>query len=96
MRRYYATSRGLAQCPTGEGTAQRNLPSEVDFGWQFGQEYELQLQVAGSKLTGLIDGRTVVEATLPDDAALTGGGIGLICEEGRIGCRSVSVRPVVS
>jgi hypothetical protein len=47
--------------------------AEADFGWQFGQGYELQLQVVGSTLTGLIDGRTVVEATLRDNALMAEG-----------------------
>jgi ADP-ribosylglycohydrolase len=67
--------------------------AEVDFTWKFGVPYELNLQVEGNKLTGLVDGKEIITADDPDNA-LTGGGIALLCEVGRIGCDHVEVKPL--
>jgi ADP-ribosylglycohydrolase len=69
--------------------------AETDFSWKFGVSYELNLQVEGNRLTGLIDGKAIITVDDPDNA-LTSGGIALLCEVGRIGCDHVAVQPLDS
>ena len=65
--------------------------AEADFEWRLGEVHELTLQVAGDRISGKVDGATLVEAT---DDALDCGGIGLVVEEGRLGVDRIEVRPV--
>jgi len=51
------------------------------------------LKVKGNKLTASVNGEVVLEAT-DESNRLTGGGVALICEEGRIGCDHVEVKPL--
>ena len=67
--------------------------AETTAGWEFGQPYELVLEVNGFRLTGYINGKKLVEGT-DAEQMLDSGGIGLIVEEGRIGCEDVSVEPI--
>ena len=66
--------------------------AEVAGGWEWGQTYELTLQVQGNQLTASVNGVVILKADDPE-AAYTGGGIGLIAEVGRIGCDHVEVHP---
>lgn len=68
--------------------------AEVAGGWQWGQTYELTVQVRGNHLTALINGEMVLAAEDPDHA-YEGGGIGLVAQVGRIGCHHVEVRPLL-
>ena len=96
MRRYYALL-------LGEGGKARlvkvldgtTVLQEVDFSWEFGRTYIFALQVQGTRLQGWIDKQLlfdVEDTTRP----LDGGGIALICEEGRMACETVTVQPVAS
>jgi ADP-ribosylglycohydrolase len=94
MKRYYALlcdteKTRLVQTLEGKDT----VLAEADQGWTFGRSYELTLKVVGNKLTGLVDGKVVVEAADPDNA-FTGGAIALISEVGRIGCAYAEVKPL--
>ena len=94
MRRYYA----LLLCSDQKVRLVKALDgdtilAEVDYTWQLGQSYDLQLQANGNRLTGSINGETVCD--VQDDARpLTGGGVALVCEEGRTATNEVSVGPV--
>jgi ADP-ribosylglycohydrolase len=72
---------------------QDRVLAERDTGWRLGQTYELRLQVRGNHLTASIDGQVILEAD-DHEQLFIGGGIGLVCEEGRIGCNYVEVRPI--
>lgn len=94
LRRYYA----LLLCDDGKARLVKALDgdhvlAETDFAWHFGAPYEFELQVVGSYLTAGINGQTLfrVEDT---SRPLTGGGIALVCEEGRIATEAVTVEPV--
>jgi ADP-ribosylglycohydrolase len=94
LRRYYAlllTEAGwvrLIKVLDGE-----TVLAETEFPWRFGDSYQLHLQVRGAHITAGIGGQTLF--TLTDaNRPLTGGGIGLVCEEGRMATASVAVRPV--
>jgi hypothetical protein len=67
--------------------------AEAVFPWQFGGDYTLRLVVQGQTLVGMIDGQEVLRAT-DDNRPLTGGGIALVVEEGRIATDAVTVGPV--
>ena len=67
--------------------------AEKAFNWQFGQAYELTLQVQGNRLVGSINGQQLFDYEDKDNP-LTGGAIGLVCEEGRVACNSVTVQPI--
>jgi hypothetical protein len=93
LRRYYAlllTEDGkarLIKALDGE-----TVLAETEFPWRLGETYEFHLQVKGQQLRASINGQTlftVSDATRP----LTGGGIALVCEEGRMATDAVTVRP---
>lgn len=94
MRSYYAllcdTDR-FSLVRTHEG--QDTVLAETGPGWVLGQEYEFIVKVEGHRLTALVDGQVILEATDPE-ARFAGGGIALVAEEGRLGCDHVAVGPI--
>jgi len=91
MRRYYA----LLLCSDQKARLIRALDgeavlAEVDHGCEWGKPYAFTLQVTGSRLQAWIDGVSVADV---NDDALDGGGIGLVCTEGRMGTDAVTVGP---
>jgi hypothetical protein len=94
LRRYYA----LLLTEAGKARLIKALDGEIvlaetAFPWRFGETYEFHLQVKGQQLSAGIDGQTLF--TIQDTVRpLTGGGIALVCEEGRMVTESVAVRPV--
>jgi ADP-ribosylglycohydrolase len=91
MMRYYALlvdSEKTRLICAFEG--QDRVLAERDSGWRLGEPAELRLEVRGNHLSAVIDGQVILEAEDPDHL-FKGGGIGLICEEGRIGCDHVDV-----
>jgi ADP-ribosylglycohydrolase len=96
MRRYYA----LLLCSDGKVRLVKALDgttvlAAADFRWAFGETHQLALQVVGDHLEASIDGQTLFTV---DDVyrPLTGGGVALVCEEGRTATQAVKVEPVVS
>ncbi|GCE17718.1 ADP-ribosylglycohydrolase family protein [Dictyobacter kobayashii] len=93
LQRYYAlllTKDGharLVKVLDGEITL-----AETNFAWELDRRYTLGLQVHGTYIEALIDGQQLFEVH-DQRAPLLGGGIGLICEVGRLECDSVSVQP---
>jgi ADP-ribosylglycohydrolase len=64
--------------------------AEMPFSWQFGQPYDLQLSVQGSRILAWVNGALLFSV---EDAyhPLTGGGIALISEVGRVGAEQVRI-----
>ena len=94
MKRHYALlcdedSTRLVATLEGEDT----VLAEAASGWILGNPHRLSLKVEGNALSGYLDGKLMVKAEDPE-ARLSGGGIALIAEEGRIGCEDVEVTPV--
>jgi hypothetical protein len=94
MRRYYAlllsdagTAR-LVKVLDGEDTL-----AECEYRWQPEAEYAMQIDVMGTHLTGRINGQILFDVE-DTGQPLTGGGIALVCIEGRMATESVSVSPV--
>ncbi|MEO7839975.1 MAG: ADP-ribosylglycohydrolase family protein [Anaerolineales bacterium] len=68
------------------------LLAEQAFAWEFGQPYQLQITVKGNQILVSVNG--ALSFKVKDwDRPLSGGGIALVCEEGRIGTEEVSIRP---
>lgn len=61
--------------------------------WLQGKEVELCLQVEGNRIRAELDGEMLFDEEDTEDP-LTGGGIGLLCTEGRIAVAAVHVGPV--
>lgn len=93
MRRYYAFLCDSESMKIICSFDEDEILAESSTGWTFGESYELNLKVKGNKLTASVDGTVVLEAT-EDSRRLTGGGVALISEEGRIACDHVEVRPL--
>jgi hypothetical protein len=94
MRRYYA----LLLCNDGKARLVKALDgnmvlAEMDFSWEFGGTYDLSLEVVDTRLRVWIGGQQLFEVD-DTDRPLTGGGVALICEEGRTATETVRVQPV--
>ena len=95
LRRYYA----LLLCESGKTRLVKvkdgeTVLSEADFSWQFRGTYTLSLQVIGTRILASIDGNRLFDMHDYDDP-LTGGGVALVCEEGRMGSNEVTVKPAI-
>ena len=66
--------------------------AEGTYAWEFGKAYSLRLAVQSNQIRAWVDGTLLFRVEDPLDW-LSGGGIGLVCEEGRIGADRVSVTP---
>ncbi len=93
MRRYYAlllcagNKARLVKAMDGE-----TVLAEADYPWEFGQTLMLSLQANGRHLEASIDGKPLFAVSDPG-VPLDGGGVALVCEEGRVACPAVMVRP---
>jgi hypothetical protein len=93
LERYYA----LLLCNQNTIKLIKRLDGEIilaeqAFDWQFGQSYHLRIAVKRNQILASID-RVLLFKVEDLDRPLSGGGIALVCEEGRIGTDEVSVRP---
>jgi ADP-ribosylglycohydrolase len=93
MRRYYA----LLLCNDGKVRLVKALDgtsvlAETDYAWELGRAYKMALRVVGNHLEGRIDDQVLLNID-DTDRPLTGGGIALICEEGSMSSKAVTVRP---
>lgn len=67
--------------------------AEAAFPWEFGGSYELTIRCDGSRITGSVGDRLVLEAT-DENRPLDGGGVAFVLQEGRIGSYGMAVRPL--
>ncbi len=93
MRRYYAFLCNTNSMQLVKSFDEDQVLAETNTGWTFGSPVDLNLKVHGNTLTASVNGEVVLEAT-DNGHQLKGGGIALICEEGRIGCDHVEVKPL--
>jgi ADP-ribosylglycohydrolase len=93
MRRFYA----LLLYRDGKGRLIKALDgdtilAEADVPWQLGETHTLSLQAVGNRLQAWVDGRLLFDIE-DRDHPLDGGGVALVCEEGRTATRIVTVQP---
>ena len=92
MRRYVA----LLLTADGEALLVRVCDGETvltrtPFAWRYGSTHSFSLRVNGARLQASIDGQPIFDVE-DTGSPLDGGGVALVCEEGRISCEAVSVR----
>jgi ADP-ribosylglycohydrolase len=93
LQRYYALLIDQEKIRLVRTLGSDTVLAEANVGWRFGVPCELTLQITGNRLIGVFNGENVIEAA-DSDNTFEGGGIALICEEGRISCDAVRVQPV--
>ena len=91
LRRHYALLLRAGQVALVRSLDGEQVLAEAPFDWTFGASYALELEVVGDRLRGLVNGAELVAAR---DGALEGGGVALICAEGRVAFGGVEVRPI--
>ena len=94
MRRYYA----LLLCRDGAVRLVKELDGthildKANLDWEFGHTYELKLEVQGNRLKGWIGDQCLFDTTDAGEV-LTSGAVGLVCQEGRAACSTVTVKPI--
>jgi ADP-ribosylglycohydrolase len=96
MRRFYAL---LLDCDQQVKLVKAldgdRVLGQAPFAWNFGEAHQLRLEVVGNRITGYVNGTALIQV---EDIAhpLTGGGIALVVEEGRLASGPVKVGPVTS
>jgi ADP-ribosylglycohydrolase len=91
MKRYY----GLLLCNDNMARLVRGdqeVMAEVPFVWAFGETHALKMRVTGSRIQAWIDDEPAFDMTDESPLAFTGGGIGLVVEEGRTAMGEVVVK----
>lgn len=94
LRRYYALLLGfdgIARIVKMDDT--ETVLAEAPVPFNVFKPYALSLEVNGDEITATIDGSTLIAVADPG-SRLTAGGVGLVIEEGTLGCEEVMVRPL--
>ncbi len=91
LKRYYA----LLLCDDGRVRLIKELDGRTElaakeFAWDWDTDYQLRLETAGGSLVASIDGDVVFEHS-DTDLPLLSGSVALVCAEGRVDFRDVSV-----
>jgi hypothetical protein len=96
MRRYYALL--LTRGADGRGVAQlvkaldgEMVLAEAPCDWALYRPSRLRLEVAGARIRAAVDGRQLFDLTDPQ-RPLEGGGVAMVCAEGRAAFEEVAVR----
>ncbi|MCY2952821.1 MAG: ADP-ribosylglycohydrolase family protein [Planctomycetota bacterium] len=94
LQRFYA----LLLCPDNTAKLIKSLDgdhtlAQCHFDWQLTKTYNLALQVQGTQIQAWIDNQLLFTIT-DNDRPLSGGGVALFCEEGRVAAGPVTVRPI--
>src|SRR5260370_25160998 len=88
-------------CPTHHERQRAQLVKELDgeqileeapITWELDRAYDLSLRVVGNRIQAFVDQQMVFDVR-DENSPLESGAIGLICQEGRVDCDAVSVRP---
>ena len=94
MRRWYA----LMLCDDGMVRLVKDREAivtlaEQPFAWELDRSYRLSLAVRGNRISGEIDGESIVDV-VDDSNPLFGGGVALIVTDGTISSGPVHVEPL--
>lgn len=95
MKRYYA----LNLCRDKKVRLVKALDgdtvlAEADFAWEFGETHDFALRLSGNRIQAFLDDRPLFDVE-DTHRPLTGGGIGLLCTEGRTATQTVHVKPII-
>jgi hypothetical protein len=91
LRRYYGLLLVPGKLRLVKMLAEEAVLAEIPLAWILGETYNLALAVQGNLIRGYLDGRLVLEA---QDTSFTGGGVGLVVEEGRTATQLVRIEPL--
>jgi hypothetical protein len=69
---------------------QETVLKQMPLEWEFARSYDLELRVQGATLRASVDGQSILETNDPHDV-FGGGGIALVCEEGRCGIGPITI-----
>ena len=94
LQRFYA----LLLCPDNTAKLIKSLDgdhtlAQCPFDWQLTKTYNLALQVQGTQIQAWIDNQLLFTVT-DNDRPLSGGGVALFCDQGRVAAGPVTVRPI--
>ena len=93
LHRYHALLLGadgvarLIRCLDGD-----HVLASAPLGWELGRTHQCSLEVVGTRLRATVDGGGLFDVEDPD-SRLTSGAVGLVVDDGRVGCRTVTVGP---
>jgi ADP-ribosylglycohydrolase len=93
LNRYYAlllNREGHVQLVKSMGNTA--VLAEAPYAWEFDKTYELRLSAQDNHLVATVEGETVFDIEDNHDP-LIGGGIAIVCEEGRMDVIDVDIRP---
>jgi ADP-ribosylglycohydrolase len=63
------------------------------YAWSLDEAYRVKLRVEGSRIEATVADGTILRAQDDTNLALTGGGIGIVCEEGSVATDAIAVSP---
>lgn len=66
--------------------------AEADYMWEYGVQYDLALAVQGNQLIASLNDQVLFNIK-DDTQPLYSGAIAFVCEEGRVGCKEITIRP---
>lgn len=94
MERYYA----LLLCGDGRVRLVKALDgdtvlAENNFGVEYDHNYQVALEVEGNRLRGWVDDQLLFDVE-DTERPLDGGAVALVCEDGRVGMDTVTVKPL--
>jgi ADP-ribosylglycohydrolase len=93
LRRYYAlVVRNTGRVELVKSLDGERVLAESSLNWELGRTYTLTVQVRGSRVQASVDGQSLFDVE-DQQRPLDGGGIALICDEGRVGCDYVRAQP---
>jgi ADP-ribosylglycohydrolase len=91
LRRYYAFTLSNRRCARIlKRMGDLKILEEVDYTWSFNEPHQLTIEVEDCRISGSIDGKRIVTAE-DNDAPLSDGGFGFLCEEGSISSDQIAV-----
>jgi len=94
LRRYYALvlSEGSRARLVKMRDDETRVLAETNFAWTRDQTYTLALRADGARLVASVDGQRLFDV-VDEDQPLTSGGVALLCAEGTVVVRAVTVGP---
>src|SRR6185437_2258341 len=91
LGRYYAVLLGAdGKARMVKELAGQTVLAEITLPWELGRTYTVKLEARGPRLRGWVDDQLIFDGE-DSHQTLDGGGVALICTEGRVDCGAVRV-----